>query len=95
VVFFRFFKAEKVEDGEFRVERVIEPKHGALKPKCADVQDYYNSDRPAGDKRVLKNWDRLGVRLGGRDYLLRPNDHGDYIVATLSPMPADVQAPWR
>ncbi len=94
VVFFRFFKAAGDEDGEFRVERVIEPKPADVR-KCADVQKYFNANRPAADKHVLKNWDRLGVHLGGRDYLLRLGDHGDYMVATLLPAPAGMQTPWR
>lgn len=87
-VFFRFFKAEAVADGEFRVERVVEP-------TCADVRLYLNTDRPAGERHVLKNWDRLGVRLGGRDYLLRTGDHGDYIGATLEPAPGEMPLPWK
>ena len=88
VVFFRFFKADEIDQGVFKVERVIEP-------PCSDVQQYLNDDRPAGDKHVLKNWDRLRVRLGGRDYILRPGDHDDRIVATLTPAPGTPPSPWR
>ena len=94
VVFFRFFKAAGDGGGEFRVERIIEPRPADVR-KCADVEKYFNANRPAADKRVLKNWDRLGLHLGGRDYLLRLGDHGDYMVATLLPAPDDMPLPWK
>jgi hypothetical protein len=81
-VFLRFFKAAQVEDGLFKVERVVEP-------PCADVQQYSNYVRPSADKHVLHNWDTLRVRLGGRDYFLRPGDKGDHIVATLTLTPPE------
>lgn len=87
-VLLRFNRSERAEGSVFRVERV-------LAPACADVQDFFNADRPAADKHILNNWDRLGLRLGGRDYVVRTGDHGDYIVATLAPAPADLQTPWK
>jgi hypothetical protein len=87
-VTFRFFKADKADDSLFRVEKV-------LAPTCVDVQSYANSSRPAGDKHTLKNWDKLAVRLGGRDYLVRPDDRGDHITATVTPAAAELELPWK
>ena len=75
-----FFKADDVSQSMFQVKKIIEP-------PCNDVQDYHNDDRPAADKNILMNWDRLRVRLGGRDYLLRPGDDKGYVVATLTAVP--------
>jgi hypothetical protein len=87
-VFFSFFRAEKVDDSVFRVEQV-------LAPPCGDVQDYFNSGRPALDKHTLKNWDKLAVRLGEQTYLVRPDDRGDHITVTVTPAPDDLPLPWR
>jgi hypothetical protein len=88
MVVLRFFKADKVEDSVFKVDKVVEP-------PCEDVRNYFNSSLPAADRRVLKNWNRLAVRLGGRDYLVRPDDRGGYVVATLTLAPTDLQVPWQ
>ena len=77
-VFLRVHKADVHDESTFTVERV-------LAPPCADVQDYGNDSLPAADKHFLKSWNRLRVSLGGRSYLLRTGDHGDTIMATLTP----------
>ncbi|MBV8858224.1 MAG: toll/interleukin-1 receptor domain-containing protein [Acidobacteria bacterium] len=77
VVFLRYVRGDDFNNGIFKVERVIEP-------RCADVQEYLDDAAPGGDKHSLTNWHTLRVRLGGRDYFLRPGDHGDYVGATLT-----------
>jgi hypothetical protein len=81
-VFLRFRRADVPDDSTFTVERVVAP-------PCADVQDYSNDSTPAGDKHFLKSWDRLRVRLGGRDYYLRTGDKGDHVRAALMPTPTN------
>ena len=79
-VILRFHRNDIHDESTFAVERVIEP-------PCTDVQDYGNDSLPAADKHFLKSWNSLRVRLGGRNYHLRVGDHGDYVMATLSPTP--------
>ena len=79
-VFLRFSRADISDDSSFKVERV-------MAPPCADVQDYRNDSRPAGDKHYLKSWDTLRVSLGGRYYYLRTGDKGDRVIATLTLTP--------
>lgn len=77
-VFLRL-RGPSADNTTFTVERI-------LAPPCDEVEDYRNNGVPAADKHYLKNWDTLRVRLGGRDYYLRMGDHGDYVVASLTPM---------
>ena len=72
VVSLRYFKGEE----QFRVELVAAP-------PCALVDDYGNADH-TDYKRVLTNWDRLRVRLGGRSYLMRVEDYNRGLRATLT-----------
>lgn len=87
-IFFKYFRADDAADSLFRVEKVFAP-------PCEEVQDYFNSGRPANDKHVLKNWDKLAVRLGGNVYLVRPGDRGDHVTVTTAPAPAELELPWK
>ena len=81
-VFLRFQRADVRDNSSFKVERI-------MAPPCDEVQDYRNESRPAADKRYLNNWDTLRVTLGESYYYLRPDDHGDYVTASLTSKPKD------
>ncbi|MEV7520502.1 hypothetical protein [Streptomyces sp. NPDC091371] len=49
--------------------------------RCAPVEDFVNEIRPAGDKRVLQNWDTLRIRLADRTYTLRPGSSNGAVSA--------------
>lgn len=56
----RFFP----DNGLFRIESVVDA-------ACRPVEDYGNVNQPGTDKHALPNFNDLGVRFGGRSYLLK------------------------
>jgi hypothetical protein len=52
------------ENGLFRIQSVVDA-------VCRPVEDYGNLNQPGTDKHALPNFNDLGVRLGGRSYLLK------------------------
>jgi len=56
----RFF----ADNGLFRIESVVDA-------ACRPVEDFGNLNQPGTDKHALPNFNELGLRLGGRSYVLK------------------------